>query len=192
MAIAILPGFLAQFQEIAPQINLKLFVNRHEPVVDALKNGRVEIALLKESFINPEALSTFNYKVIHSGHCYVYESINRQKNMPIDKCIFAGPSQEEFLLKKSYKKYYDKELSTQMDVRSWEVLVNFVIANVGVGLIPDYLVQVPHRQSLLRKSKLRYDPMPYNLCAVFLKNEKLSKNAELFLKCINNQSELSG
>lgn len=74
-----------------------------------------------------------------------------------------------------------------MQISSWEVIVNLVLSDVGVGLIPDYLARAPYRQKLLRPSKIIYDPVPYSLYAIYPKGEELSKNARAFLTCFQGE-----
>ena len=180
VAVSLLPQPIALFQERAPNVKLHFVTGRPEIVLKELKEGRVELGILSDQ----NDFSTFDHEPIHQGYFRIYESIQRPDKLHIEKCIFSGLRPEVYSLKEQYLKNYKKTLETHMDVNSWEVLVNLVLSNVGVGLFPDYLAEVPYRKALLRPSNLRYKPIPYTLSAVWTKGEELSNNAKTFLHCI--------
>lgn len=179
VAVSLLPRPLAIFQNLAPKVTPNFYTGRPEFVLNWLKLGKVEMCILSDQ----HDLSPYDREPIHKGYFRVYESIHRSPDELVERCIFTEPKPEVYSLKNSYQKYYSKELSTHMEVTSWEVIVNLILSNVGAGLIPDYLAQVPYRAPLLRLSKLQYEPFPYVLYAVYPKGEELSKNSQLFLKC---------
>lgn len=182
VAVSLLPKPLAKFQELAPQVKPSFLIGRPELIMNWLKQGKVELGILSDN----QDLISFDHESLYSGFFGVYQSKERPLKKPIDKCIFTESGPEIYSLKESYRKNYGKELESQMEVSSWEVLVNLVLANMGVGLFPDYLAKVPYREPLLRLCKLKYDPIPYSLYAVFPKGEELSKNAQLLLKCFKD------
>ncbi|MDR3624316.1 MAG: LysR family transcriptional regulator [Chlamydiales bacterium] len=180
IAVSFLPNALAEFQKHAPSISAKFITGRPEIVKNALKEGRVEFGLMTDG----QDLLAYDCELIHSGFFHVYESIKRPAKTPITQCILSEHSVEANALKKTFEKNYGKELFTHMDVGSWEVIVNLVLSNVGVGLVPDYLVEVPYRKDLLRLSHIKHDPIPYRIVAASPKGEELSKNAKLLINCL--------
>lgn len=180
VAVSLLPAALAKFQKIAPQVRPTFITGGPEIVEDALKRGKVEFGILMDH----GDLFAYDRELIHRGHFKIYESVKRSLKDPIQNCIFAKPMPEVYALKSSFKKNYGRELISHLDVTSWEVAVNLVMSNVGVGFFPDYLAEVPYRKKLLRESNLAYDPIPYSLYAVVPKGEILSKNAKLLLECL--------
>jgi len=184
-AVSFLPKPLAKFQQLAPKVTAKFLTGPHDYVKSVLKEGKVEFGILMDA---SNDLAPYDCEPIHSGFFGVYESIERNPKEPIDRCIFTQTNTEVQTIKNAYKNNYKKELQTHMEVSSWEVLVNLIISNVGVGLFPDYLANVPYRKKYLRLSRLKYDPIPYTLFAVIPKGEELSKNALLLLNCLKEEN----
>lgn len=184
VAVSLLPKPLADFQAAAPLVVPHFFTGRHDLIVKALKEGKIELGILSDQ----QDLSLFAKELIYQGHFRVYESTLRPPDSPVDRCIFTENLSEVRQLKNAYYKKHGKELITHMEVASWEVIVNLVLSNVGVGFFPDYLAHVPYRRQLLRPILLELEPIPYNLYAVYPQGEELSKGAQLFLKYLKGTS----
>ena len=73
------------------------------------------------------------------------------------------------------------------EIESWEVITQFVFKGLGIGLVPDFIVE---RQSARDQKQLRRLTIPelkYEVCVFFKRREKLSRNADLFFAALVNQ-----
>ena len=185
IAVSFLPKALAEFQKYAPHVSAKFITGGPEVIKDALKECRAEFGLMTDR----QDLSAYDHELIHKGYFGVYESVKRSDKELPDKCILGENSYEANALKEYFKRK-GREFHTHIDVTSWEVNVNLILSDVGVGLIPDYLAQVPYRKDLLRPCRLQHDPIPYQLVAAYPKGEELSKNAKLLIECLKKEMHL--
>lgn len=69
------------------------------------------------------------------------------------------------------------EMNACMEVSSWEVIASLTEQGLGIGFLPDYIVQ--------KRSLVEYESaipqIPYRILAIFLKNKGLSRNAKMFI-----------
>lgn len=115
---------------------------------------------------------------LKEGNFILIQGANKNLSIPLnlDNFILTEPRYETELLKKSIFKQYQKNLTIRYQVASWEVICDLVASNVGIGLVPDLLLESNKR---VKKIKQTFFDYPYE---VF--HNKLSDSQPLMQKLV--------
>jgi len=85
---------------------------------------------------------------------------------------------KEVSLLKHHLKKKDIDITSSMEVSSWEVIASLTEAGLGVGFLPDYIVG---KRAILPHD-LPIPPIPYRILAIFPKSRPLPRNAKMFIE----------
>lgn len=178
-ALALLPKCLQKVREWTKlQVNFRL---AHTDVIrEWIKRDFIDFGIVLDN----EDLSAFDCYEIYEGEYRLYISRKKMKDDVDLPFILSEERVETNLLKKSYRKHHRKELNVLMEVSSWEVIANLTEAGLGIGFFPDY-VALKRKRDLI-EFKLKYDPIPYKIYAIFSKSKKRDKNVEAFLELLRS------
>lgn len=170
-ALSLLPPHLSKLSEICSTVEPVLRFGHTGTIVELVKKGDVDFGIVLDN----EDFSAFHSCEIYQGEYRLY----RTKKLPeqaMNKFILSEERKEVSLLKQHL---YDNgiEISTCMEVSSWEVIASLTEHGLGIGFLPDYMVE--------KRSLISYDcpipPIPYRVLAIFSKNRKLPRNAKMFI-----------
>lgn len=177
VGLSLLPGFLPTFEKEFPQISVNFLFGGLSQIRGWLKQGIAEFALVLES----GDFSEYKCKPIHSGVFTLFKH-KKEKTKPQDTGIYVehreGMLVEEF--QRQYAKIHDVPLPIRAEMNSWEFTARCLQSGGGFGFIPD-LVLFGSRYPDLVPIKKDVPKLPYKVCAVSLKGEKLSFSAQTFV-----------
>ncbi|NGX57962.1 MAG: HTH-type transcriptional regulator HdfR [Chlamydiae bacterium] len=179
MAQSVIQETLLELKKVAPAVTIKVHLGHTGIAKEWIKQGRVEFGLVLDN----DDLAELDCEVIYSGAFKIFRSVSREESIP-EECLFAEPRAEIFSMKSSFFDRYGRELKTQLEINSWEVIANLVEKDVGFGFFPDFLALNPRRRDLIVPCELDLSPIPYNLMIALPRGEKLSRNGQLFLEIL--------
>lgn len=177
LALSLLPGMLAIFQEQAPLVTPKVIFGHTGMIKSWIKQGEIEFGFVLDN----DDLSSLSLEFIYAGAFRFYQSTRRPKNQHFDRCLFPPARAEVHFIKQLYFKKFGEELKTEMEINSWEVIAKLIGLTSSVGFIPDYVALGSDRVGVLQCNALDLH-IPYQLFAAYPNGETLSRNAKLFLE----------
>lgn len=176
-ALSLLPPHLSKLSIMYSGIEPILRFGHTGTIVELVKKGDVDFGIVLDN----EDFSAFHSHEIFKGEYRLY----RAKKMPeqaMNKFILSEERKEVSLLKQHL---YDNEIeiSTSMEVSSWEVIASLTEQGLGIGFLPDYIIG--------KRSLIQYDcqvpAIPYRILAIFSKTRKLSRNSKMFIDLMCDQ-----
>ncbi len=177
-ALSLLPPHLKKLSQVSSAIEPVLRFGHAGTIIELVKKGDVDFGIVLDN----EDFTAFHTQEIHRGEYRLYRAKKvSQQNM--NRFILSEERKEVSLLKQHL---YDTgvEMSTCMEVSSWEVIASLTEQGLGIGFLPDYIVE--------KRSLIHYEciipPIPYRILAIFSKNRRLSRNAKMFidLMCVDH------
>lgn len=176
VGLSLLPSFLPTFQDGYPQISLNFLFGGLSQIRGWLKQGIAEFALVLEH----AEFSDYNAQPIYSGMFTLYKH-KKEKASPENCGIYVehrdGMLVEEF--QRQYMELHDNTLPIKAELNSWEFIAR-CLQRGGYGLFPDIILFDSRYPELVRVKK-DIPMIPYNVCIVNLKGEKLSYSAQTFI-----------
>lgn len=176
-ALALLPKCLQKVKNEWPKLHVNFRLAHTDLIREWIKKDLIDFGIVLDN----EDLSAFDCVQIHEGEYRLYVSKKELENKHLP-FILSEERVETNLLKKSFHKYHRKEIHVLMEVSSWEVIANLTEAGLGIGFFPDYVAL--KRKKELTEAKIKYDPVPYKIFAVFSKNKRKDRNVEAFLELL--------
>lgn len=184
LALSILPELLAKFKQAAPNVSPRVIFGHTGLIKEWIKQGEIEFGLVLDN----DDLSALSLELISTGAFRFFQSKKRKKNEPFTSCLFPPPRHEVFLIKKLFLKKFGQELTTEMEICSWEVIAKLIALTHSVGFIPDYVAR--------SNKSIQAHPLtlhiPYTIYGAYPLNEELSRNAKLFLQITKEAFESKG
>lgn len=184
LGLNILPLVLPIFRKTAPKVNLQVLFGHTGNIKQWLEVGKIELGLVLDN----DDLSAYILEALYHGNFALYESIERNPAEPVTSSVFSPARVEVFQAKKAFFKKFGYELKTEMEICSWEAIANLISANLGVGLLPDYILLNSSKNNLLRLCKMNV-AIPYTLHIASA--EPLSKNAQFFADLLKRHFKFS-
>lgn len=170
-ALSLLPPHLGKLSKMYCGIELVLKFGHTGTIVDWIKKGDVDFGIVLDN----EDLSAFHTREISTGEHRLY----RAKKLPeqaVNKFILSEERKEVSLLRQ-YLHDNGINMSTCMEVSSWEVIASLTEQGLGIGFLPDYIVG--------KREIIPYDcsipTIPYRILAISSKNRGLPRNAKMFI-----------
>lgn len=170
-ALSLLPPYLVRLSQLWPGVEPILRFGHTGLIVEQVKRGDVDFGIV----LDDEDFSTFHSKEIYRGEYRLYVSKKMIKK-PLNKFLLSEERREVSLLR-SHMNDIGAEITTSMEVFSWEVIASLTEAGLGIGFLPDYIIG--------KRSLTHYEcsipPIPYRILAIYPKNRALSRNAKMFI-----------
>lgn len=135
-----LPPLIKELRSRFPSIRAQVKFGITNELTEAVAKGDLDLALT----IGTQSLSTLQSKVVRKGQFVLFEKNKSHfKRDPLTKrsFILTEPKLETELLKKRYFEHYGSELSLSCEVSSWTGIVNLVKHDIGIGLVPDFVIR---------------------------------------------------
>lgn len=170
-ALSLLPPHLSKLSQLWPGVEPVLRFGHTGTIVELVKKGDVDFGIVLDN----EDFSTFYSREIYSGEYQLYRA-KKLSQQALNKFIFSEERKEVSLLRK-YLYNSGIEITTFMEVSSWEVIATLTERGLGVGFLPDYIIG--------KRSLINYDckipRIPYRILAIFSKSKGLPRNAKMFI-----------
>ena len=173
-ALALLPQHLKNVRKKWPNLHANFRLAHTDVIKNMVRKGIVDFGIVLDN----DDLSAFECMELYGGEYHLYISRKHAENESLP-FILSEEQVETNLLKRSFRKYYGKEMDVLMEVYSWEVIAELTEAGIGIGFFPDYVAT--KRMKYLKICTHKFDPLHYKIYAIYLKSKKLSKNIISFL-----------
>jgi len=176
-ALAIIPQHLKKFKTQYPEVNINFRAGKNDLVKQMLKQGTIDFAILPDE----GDLDQFEKRKIYEGDLRLYatKQLSRKEQKKLGFILAEPGCKERILLNNSYFKKYGKDPTSVIEVSSWEIIANLVAEGMGIGYLPDYIVN--GREDQLEEIDLGLDPHRYTICAISPVNMQLRKSSQIFL-----------
>lgn len=159
-----------------PLLDFKFRMGGLNLIRTALKNEEAEFAIV----VYDHNFDQFAKHPLKKGRLHLYHAKEASPDQ-IDHGVFIDDYEgmhiselTEFLHKQGYQQ------PIQDAVAGWELTARFTQMGMGVGFFPDYIL-ANQRLPNIKHHPLKTPDFEYEICAIYNKGVKLSKNAELFL-----------
>lgn len=156
-------------QEIS--LDLQFKVGGLEFIRNSLRKGDAEFAVA----VVDNGFDEFERKILHRGFFHLYQAKQTSDHL-IEKGILIDYAESPHV--KELCKTLN--LSIQMELSGWENVARFTEIGMGVGFLPDYLVDGP-RYASLEISSVKTPVYEYEISVVYVKGKELSRGARVFL-----------
>lgn len=175
-ALSLLPSHLSQLSQNYNAIEPILRLGHTGTIIELVKKGDVDFGIVLDN----EDFSAFHTHEIYKGEYRLFKA-KKSSHFPPNKFIFSEERKEVSLLKQHLYDY-NIEIGSYIEVSSWEVIASLTEQGLGIGFLPDYIVQ--------KRSLVSYEcpipSIPYRILAIYAKNRGLSRNAKLFIDLMKN------
>jgi DNA-binding transcriptional LysR family regulator len=174
LAYSLLPGFLNIFKKEYPKILPNIKLGRTALVREWVEKGDVEFAIT----VDDGKLSHFTQAQILKGCFCTVQSLSLPKEMK-DHYLLTEDRPEVRKLKQHFKRHKKYDLTVAMEVESWEVILRLAEAELGIGFLPDFILNCQKSQ----KPKLKWTELPainYRVVSIHTKDQELSRISQLF------------
>jgi len=191
----LLPHFVAILNRQHPSLDLQVRETLTQPLIDDLKTGRldaaivalpvsepslIEVALFKEPFLlvrpsadvespvpSPEALRAMRLLLLEEGHCF--------RDQALAFCKIPSALRREAL-----------------DASSLSTLVQMVGAGIGVTVIPEMAVAVETRSAPVCVARFPNPQPTRTIGMIWRKSSPLTKQLEQIANIVSDVADLSG
>jgi LysR family transcriptional regulator, transcriptional activator of the cysJI operon len=175
-ALSLLPPHLAKLSKMYSSIEPILRFGHTGTIVELVKKGDVDFGIVLDN----EDFTAFHSIEIFRGEYRLYKA-KKLPEQAVTKFILSEERKEVSLLKQHLLDN-SIEMSTCMEVSSWEVIASLTEQGLGIGFLPDYIIG--KRAVILYECPI--PTIPYRILAIFSKNRVLSRNAKMFIDLIRS------
>lgn len=133
---SILPSMLSKFRKSYPKIQFTLTIDRPDNLLSRLQDGELDVAIVLDNM----DLLAFKKVLLMRTSLGLY----RQKSARLSP--LAGPYNissyhyENATIRRQYQKHYSENMPVEIEVGSWEVLIQLTMQGESIGIFPDFLV----------------------------------------------------
>lgn len=141
-------------------------------IIEKLINNYVDIGIT----IGHQKMATLVQKKIQQGKYVLIQSNQKPKLkfLTQENFILTEPRHETEILKKQFYKKYKQQLQVQNEVGSWDVITELVSGGIGVGLVPDLILN-SDKKTKVTAIKTDWFNCPYE---VYLNRSKSSQKID--------------
>lgn len=176
LAQSLLPRTLQKLKQKHPQLGIEIAFNNAAEVLSLVKTGKSELGIV----VDDGKIQGVDRTVLHEGSfCCVFAKGTRYFQELGFIVTQEAPGEME--LQKIYKKKYSKSAPIAMKVESWEVIAKYVTLGLGIGFVPDLMLQhwdgirvIDELQPLAEKQK-------YRVLLIHRGTHQLSRQAQAFV-----------
>lgn len=181
-ALSLLPPHLGRLSQLWPYIEPVLRLGHVGLIVELVKKGDVDFGIVLDN----EDFSGFHCQEIYKGEYRLYRA-KKRSGQAMNKFIISEERKEVSLLRQHLQDN-GVDMSSYMEVSSWEVIASLTEQGQGMGFLPDYIVG----KRLLVPCEYPFPPIPYRIFAIYSKNRNLARNAKMFIDLIARGDERQG
>ena len=172
----IAPAF-KKMRTIHPQVLLEFKLGHLNFIRSSLQENRAEFAIV----VFDESFEQFNKIPLINGKIRLYQSVESVPDL-IEQGILIDYMEGMHVtaMQEYFQEHYNRDLKIQAELASWEVTARFTEMNLGIGLLPDYLMN-NNRYPTLKPYPIEFPNFDYQICAIYKKGERLSRSASAFI-----------
>ncbi len=176
-ALSLLPPYLGRLAQMKTAIEPVLRFGHTGTIVELVKKGDVDFGIVLDN----EDFSAFHCREIYRGEYQLYKAKKLPKQT-MNKFILSEERREVSLLRQHLQDS-GVEMTSCMEVSSWEVIASLTEHGLGIGFLPDYIIG---KRSLI-PCDYSTPVIPYRILAIFSKNRGLPRNAKMFIDLMCSQ-----
>ncbi|MGZ3790235.1 MAG: LysR family transcriptional regulator [Bacteriovorax sp.] len=172
MAMNFMPDVLKNFKKKYPKIIPTIKLANSSKLAELIANRSVDVGI----GIDDSALFKLESKLIKKGQ---FVLVSSKKEFREDDLFLIGDKGEEVI---KFKQHYQKNrLKNQIvEIESWEVISRFAQSGMGIGLIPDFILESSFTNKL-HIVDLGIKFPHYELKCFYREEKYLSRNTQAFL-----------
>jgi len=176
-AVTVIPRYLKKFRIQYPNVKINFRTGKNEHIKRMLMQGTIDFGILPDE----GDLDIFEKFDIYNGYLKLYASkdISRKAQQKMGFILAEPGCKERILLNDSYSKKYGKEPTGLLEVSSWEVITNLVAEGMGIGYLPDYIIN--RKEDHLQEIDFGLELHQYRISAICPIGMKLRKSSKIFL-----------
>lgn len=182
-----LPKTIKIIVEKFPNIKINMSLGRTDMVKDWIKKGLIDFGVL----IDNVDLSEFDLLQLHGGHFYLASHPNYKKNWQEQGIYSTEKKLEIAVLSEKYRSLYQEPLRLKMEIGSWTVIKKFVIEGLGVGLIPDYIIDTELRSGKIKLIEPKRLSIPYRIFIARNEHQYQRKSSQAVIDEFVTQTKFS-
>lgn len=176
LGLSIFPDLIPHFRSSYPEVELHFLFGGLSQIKGWLKQGIAEFALVIAS---PD-VAEYEQIPLYTGQFTIYKHEKELRSLASLGCYVEH--REGFMVAE-YQEKSKMNLLITAQLNSWELIARTVNNHGGYGLIPDIVVQAKTYPHLIPASCIS---LPYTICALVPKGEKLSYSAQTFLESLSS------
>ena len=177
VCVSLLPRIMARFAVLHPKVEIHLQVGNATRMEELLRMQKIDLAIAVKS--SGADLSAYTEIPLRKGK-YILVKSDRFKAAPLYLLGDQGPEVTAF--KKTLPAPIQGNGKKVMSIQSWEVIAAMTRQGLGVGLIPDFILEKGEGLKPLR-SDFFY---PYELCAYHGENTYLTRATQALLESLQS------
>jgi DNA-binding transcriptional LysR family regulator len=177
VALSLLPERMKSFKRQYPLVRPHMKLGRTALNRQWLEEGIIEFAVA----LDDGGFNDYERVVIKSGKFLTVE-VEKKEDGPREYMIGGAYRPEVLAMSRFYEKKFKKPFPIAYEIESWEVITKFALQGLGIGLIPDYILE---RQTKADQNRLDHVPSPntpYEVCAFYRKGDRITRNSQLFIE----------
>ncbi|MDE3045763.1 MAG: LysR family transcriptional regulator [Verrucomicrobiota bacterium] len=184
LGMSFLPSLYKQTQLNLPGVNLSFLLGGRNFIRNALRQHEAEFAIV----VYDEDFAQFAKRPLRTGQLKLYQNIEAPTHQ-IENGIFVDYFEDPYVkdLKDHLIRTNRSQIKIKAELSSWETVARFTEMNIGVGFFPDYIM-ANNRYPMIKPYPIDIPHFEYQICAIYNKEQPLSRLAGAFLDQFANGS----
>jgi DNA-binding transcriptional LysR family regulator len=160
-----------------PGLYPNLSLGRTDLVRSWLQAGKIDLAIV----INNRDFNDFHAELVSTGNFYLVKGKDYKGNWKSQGILATDETKELTQLRHKFLTLNEHELKNQMMIGSWGVIKNFALQGIGVGFVPDYLIQKEIKNGQLKYVEKNKYSVPYEIIIITPKNKYISSKVKIVI-----------
>lgn len=163
-----------------PKLQVKLSLGRTDIVCKWVRDQIIDLGVV----IANVDLRGFDVQPLRSGHFHLVGPSSFKGSLKNTKIMHTEDKNEVLSLKQKFLSHYKQELITKHTIGSWGVIKKFTEQGLGIGFLPDYLIQKELKEGSLKVINKATFSVPYEMVVIHKKNSFMSQNVKQLIKTL--------
>lgn len=168
---------IKSISEKFPNVSLKLMLGRTDVICDWVRGGIADFGI---SLDNVD-FTGFEAQLLRRGFFQLIKSKAFQGSWQKNGVLHTEAKPEVQALRRVCQISDKQPMKSQMVITSWSVIKRFALCGMGVGFVPDYMIQEEVTRQLLVLVEPKTLRVPYEVKIVTKENRYLSKRCQLVI-----------
>lgn len=184
----LLPPALREFRESFPEFTIKIEQCASKQGIALLTEGQLDLALLTEPAQLPSSIEFFLIGeddlqfIVHPLHPWAVKRKAQCEEIPRRKLIFPERGGDTYRLIESYFRTDNINIQPFIEIANEEAIKEFVRLDMGIGILPRWMVDDEIEQGLLAALPLGRRRLKRRWGVLYAKTRKLSLPDDLLIK----------
>lgn len=183
ISISIAENFLVptlkKYTKTYPDVELKIKLGRTNIQKNLLENNLADVGLT----ITDDKLQRFTKHNIFHGQFLL---LGAKKHAP--QLLITEERPETLKLINCLQKINSPLLNNVIQIESWNLILNFVESGLGIGLLPDFIVNKNNRLKCFNE-ELKIPPINYQVVIFYPKEQELSLPTKKFIEILKVETQ---